>query len=131
MEESVDFVQRVAKQTKRDFWVEGTSKAYRIHIRFAAKVGSEEYKKLLEVSSSGRNEAANSFTVRIWEAVLIGLKNPVTKDRNSKDRYEWQLSDANVSAEEIGKSILAAVASDIRVSVTSERVEVIVSKTES
>lgn len=131
MEESVDFVQRVAKQTKRDFWVEGTSKAYRIHIRFAAKVGSEEYKKLLEVSSSGRNEAANSFTVRIWEAVLIGLKNPVAKDRNSKDRYEWQLSDANVSAEEIGKSILAAVASDIRVSVTSERVEVIVSKTES
>ena len=130
MEESVDFVQRVAKQTKRDFWVEGTSKSYRIHIRFAAKVGSEEYKKLLEVSSTGRNEAANSFTVRIWEAVLVGLKNPVTKDKNSKARYEWQLSDASVSAEEIGKSILAAVASDIRVSVTSERVEVIVTKEE-
>ena len=63
--------------------------------------------------------------------MLIGLKNPVTKGKNSKDRYEWQLSDANVSAEEIGKSILAAVASDIHVSVTSEQVEVIVSKTES
>ena len=47
MEESVGFVQRVAKQTKGDFWVEGTGKSYRIHIRFAAKVGSAEYKKLL------------------------------------------------------------------------------------
>ena len=43
--------------------------------------------------------------------------------------YEWQLSDdAGISEKEIGKSILGAVASDIRVSVTSDRVELIVSK---
>ena len=129
MEESVGFVQRVAEQTQRDFWVEGTGLAYRIHICFAARVGSEEYRKLLQVSSSGRNEAA-SFSSRIWEAVLNGMKSPSgsrKKDAKASD-YQWQLSDIGISEEEIGKSILGAVASDIRVSVTSERVEIIVTK---
>ncbi len=129
MEESVGFVQRVAGQTQRDFWVEGTGLAYRIHICFAARVGSEEYKKLLQVSSSGRNEAA-SFSSRIWEAVLSGVKNPSgSKKKGAKPSdYQWQLSDIGISEEEIGKSILGAVASDIRVSVTSEKVEIIVAK---
>ena len=128
MEESVGFVQRVADQTNRDFWIEGTGLLYRIHIRFAAKVGSEEYKKLIEVSSSGKNDAASSFSSRIWEAVLMGMKNPSNKEKGIKNNFEWQLSDAGVSEEEIGKSILGALASDISVSVTSERVELIVSK---
>ena len=127
IEESVSFVQRVAEQTSRDLWVEGTGLSFRIHIRFAAKVGSEEYKKLLEVSSSGRNEAANGFSGRIWEAVFLGLKSPANKDKSSKG-YRWQLSNAGVSEEEIRNSILAAVASDIRVSVTSERVELVIMK---
>lgn len=129
MEEAVGFVQSVAEQTKRDFWIEGTGVVYRIHICFAAKVGSEEYKKLLEVSSSGRNMAANSFSGWIWNAVLTGMKNPVNKDKGSKSAYKWQLSDAGISEEEIGKSILGALADDISVSVTSERVELIISKT--
>ena len=128
MEESVGFVQRVADQTNRDFWIEGTGVVYRIHIRFAAKIGSDEYKKLIEVSSSGKNEAANSFSSRIWAAVLMGMKNPAYREKGIKNNFEWQLSDAGVSEEEIGRSILGALASDIRVSVTSEQVELIVSK---
>ena len=127
-EESIGFIQRVVDHTARDFWIEGTASLYRIHIRFAAKVGSEEYKKLIEVSTSGRNEAVNDFYGRIWEAVLVGLRRPQEKNRDMKESYEWNLNEAGMTEEEIGKSILGAVASNVRVNVTSERVELIVSK---
>ncbi len=127
-EESLGFVQRVVDHTSRDFWIEGTGEIYRIHLRFDAKVGSEAYKKLIMLSSSGRNEAANTITGKVWEAVLMGLKRPPEKDKG-KNSFVWRLSEAGVDEEEIGKSILGAVASDVRVSVTTERVELIVSKT--
>ena len=60
---------------------------------------------------------------------MVRMKNPVNKDKGSKSAYKWQLSDAGISEEEIGKSILGALADDISVSVTSERVELIISKT--
>ena len=127
-EESLGFVQRVVDHTSRDFWIEGTGEIYRIHLRFDAKVGSEAYKKLIMLSSTGRNEAANSITGKVWEAVLMGLKRPPEKGKG-KNSFTWQLSEAGVDEEEIGKSSLGAVASDVRVSVTTERVELIVSKT--
>ncbi len=127
-EESLGFVQRVVDHTSRDFWIEGTGEIYRIHLRFDAKVGSEAYKKLIMLSSTGRNEAANSITGKVWEAVLMGLKRPPEKGKG-KNSFTWQLSEAGVDEEEIGKSILGAVASDVRVSVTTERVELIISKT--
>ena len=77
---------------------------------------------------SGRNAADNGISGRIWEAVLIGLKRPSGKGKDDRDGYEWHLSDATVTEEEIGQSILGAMASDIRVSVTTERVELTVSK---
>ncbi len=130
MEEAVSFVQRVAEQTGRDFWIEGTGVAYRIHICFRAQVGSDGYKKLLQVSSTGRNEASNSFSDRIWSAVFMGMKPPTARRRKNvkAGNFEWQLSDTGVSEEEIGKSVLGAVANDIRVSVTSEGVEIIIEK---
>ena len=128
-EESLGFVQRVVDHTSRDFWIEGTGEIYRIHLRFDAKVGSEAYKKLIKLSTSGRNEAANSIAGKVWEAVLMGLKRPPEKGSKGKNSFVWQLSEAGVNEEEIGKSILGAVASDVRVSVTTERVELIVSKT--
>ena len=127
-EESLGFVQRVVDHTSRDFWIEGTGEIYRIHLRFDAKVGSEAYKKLIMLSTSGRNEAANSIAGKVWEAVLMGLKRPPEKGSKGKNSFVWQLSEAGVNEEEIGKSILGAVASDVRVSVTTERVELIVSK---
>ena len=127
-EESLGFVQRVVDHTSRDFWIEGTGEIYRIHLRFDAKVGSEAYKKLIMLSSTGRNEAANSITGKVWEAVLMGLKRPPEKGKG-KNSFTWQLSEAGVDEEEIGKSILGAVASDVRVSVTTEQVELIIAKT--
>ena len=127
-EESLGFVKGVVDHTSRDFWIEGTGAVYRLHISFNARIGSEEYKKLIKISSSGRNDADNGFSGKIWNAVLMGLKRPNGKGKGSKGSYEWRLSDTAVSEEEIGQSILGAMASDIRVSVTTERVELTISK---
>ena len=127
-EESVEFIQRLMDQTWREFWIEGTGVVYRLHIRFAAQVGSAEYKKLLDISSSGKNDAVSGLTGRIREAMLMGMKRSPEKGKESKGGFEWQLSSSDASEEEIGKSILGALASDIRVSVTSERVELIVAR---
>ena len=127
-EESLGFVQRIVDHTTREFWIEGTGELYRIHLRFDAKVGSEEYKKLLKLSTSGRNDAANSITGKVWEAVLMGLRRPPEKGKSARNNFVWQLSEAGLEEDEIGKSILGALASDVRVSVTAERVELIVSK---
>ena len=127
-EESLGFIKQLVEHAARDFWIEGTGSTYRLHISFDARVGSEEYKKLINISSSGRNAADNGISGRIWEAVLIGLKRPSGKGKDGRDGYEWHLSDAAVTEEEIGQSILGAMASDIRVSVTTERVELTVSK---
>lgn len=127
-EEAIGFIHRLMERTWRDFWIEGTAAEYRIHIRIAAQVGSDEYKKLIEISSSGRNEAVNSLSGMIWEAVFIGLRHPQGEEKNGRRDYEWHLNESGLSQEEIGKSILGAVASDVRVRVTSDRVELIVFK---
>ena len=128
-EESLGFVRQLVEHAARDFWIEGTGSTYRLHVAFDARVGSEEYKKLINISSSGRNAADNGLSGRIWEAVLIGLKRPSGRGKDGEVGYEWHLSDAAVTEEEIGQSILGAIASDIQVSVTTERVELTVSKT--
>ena len=127
-EESLGFIKRIVDHTSRDFWIEGTGTMYRLHISFYAKIGSEEYKKLINISSSGRNDANNSLSGRIWEAVLMGLKRPGGKGKDSREGFEWHLKDTEISEAEISQSILGAMASDIRVSVTAERVELTISK---
>ena len=88
----------------------------------------EEYKKLLELSSSGKNEAVNTINQKILEAIMLGRERLSGKKRGSKDSFEWKLSETEVSQDDIGRSILAKFSDDIRISVTSSCVELIVEK---
>jgi hypothetical protein len=129
-EESVDLLSKIMGHAKRDFWIEGTAKTYRIHIRAASSLGSaEEYKKMLALSSSGKNAAVNNINQKIMEAMLYGSQRLSGKKKGSKDSFEWKLSDEQVEEADIGKSILAKLANDIRINILSDRVELIVLKT--
>ena len=124
-EESIGLMQMFTEQAWREFWVEGTNNVYRIHFRTFVQVNSlEEYQKLIQLSSKGRNDAAKSINTRIMEAVLLGRDKLLSK----KKTFEWQLSEEKVNEEEIGKSILGKMASDVRVCVTEKWVELIVVK---
>ncbi len=126
-EESIGIIKNIVSDAKVSFWIEGSGLIYRIHLAFSARIGSEEYKKLLSLSSSGRNEAARAFPGRLWEIIVRGIDSQ-TDDRQEKSSYEWNLSEETVSAEQIGEFILAAIADDIKVSVRKDKVELLVIK---
>ena len=78
------------------------------------------------------DEAVQGFAAHIWDAVLKGIKatsSPSAEDNEVKEDYEWYMNDEEINEDELGESILAAVASDIKVNVTREKVEFVVVKT--
>ena len=126
-EEAIGIV-RSMTDTKLRFWVEGSGTVFRIHIAFIPDIGNEGdkdgYKKLLSLSTSGRNEAINTFSGKIREIMAIGIISNTDRDKS----YKWSLSENPISEDEIGESLLAAVADDVRVSATREKVELVVEK---
>ena len=128
-EESVDLFERLLSHAQRDFWVEGTAKLYRIHLRSPVRLnGAEEYKRLVELSSRGKNDAVKTISARIAEAMLLGSQKFVSKKRGGKESFEWKLSNNEITEEEIGRSIVAKVANDVRINVSPDSVELIVLK---
>ncbi len=127
-EETIGLMQQFTEQSWREFWVEGSTSVYRVHLRTFAKVNSlDEYQKLIQLSTTGRNEAAKSLNMRIAEVMLIG-RDKLLKKKGQAEPFEWKLSEEKMDEEEIGKSILGKMASDVRVSVTEKWIELIVMK---
>ena len=97
---------------------------YRIHISFQPQLGSDEYKKLLNLSTSGRNEAVKNFGDKIREIMIIGIKSTEEHDKS----YKWSLSDNENNTDNLGESLISAMADDVRVSVTRNKVELVIEK---
>ena len=133
-EETIGIISSIVEGANTSFWIEGSGLKYRIHVSFSAKLDSAEYKKLINLSSSGKNEAAKGFTARIWDIMIRGLNDAQNSDndKNNSDTgtgYNWSLSEADeINEEEISESILGAIADDIKVSVTKDRVNFMVIK---
>jgi small-conductance mechanosensitive channel len=125
-EEAVLLIVNLVGDVKTSFWIEGSGLTYRLHLSFATTVGSEEYKRLIGLSSSGRNEALSGLGGRIFDAMMRGVTS-VDKEESSQE-YEWELDKKEVSQDELSESILGALSSDIKVSVTREKVEFVVAK---
>ncbi len=123
-EESILFIQDVMGNTKMKFWIEGSGVKYKIHLSFKASVGSKEYKRLLDLSSSGKNEAINSIPGRVFEAMRMGIEAMMS---GNSSQYEWKLDRSSFSQKELNESILAATAGEITVHILKDQVEFIVS----
>ena len=126
-EEAIGIMKGIVNDSRSKFWVEGSGLKYKMHLRFALAVGSDEYKKLLSLSTSGKNEAVHSLAGKIWEKMIAGVKS-AGDSTDSSGNYEWSIHDNPDDPDSIGESILAAIADDIKVSVTKDRVELIVLK---
>lgn len=126
-EEAIGIMKGIVNDSRSKFWVEGSGLKYKMHLRFALAVGSEEYKKLMALSTSGRNEAVHTLAEKIWERMIAGVKS-TGDSADSNEDYEWSIHDNPDDPDSIGESILAAIADDIKVSVTKDRVELIVLK---
>ncbi|MCR4762073.1 MAG: mechanosensitive ion channel family protein [Lachnospiraceae bacterium] len=127
-EEALKIIASIVEDVKTNFWIEGSGQKYQIHLTFKAQVGSEEYKKLINLSSSGRNEAVIGIADRIWEIMVKGLDLNQQESREEKGSFEWSLRDDNLDESKISESILAGIADDVKVSVTRDKVEFLVIK---
>ena len=126
-EEAIGIIGSIVESAKARFWVEGSGLKYRIHLAFPASVGSEEYKKLMSLASSGKNEAVRSLSAKIWETMITGLGSNAD-DSSRGEQFEWSLHNDEPNVGQIGESILIAIADDIKVSVTKENVELLIIK---
>lgn len=125
-EESIALIQTLINGSKASLWIEGSGLEFRIHLTIDTRVGTEEYKRLIGLSSSGKNEAIKGFTGRIFDAMIRGVKTVDNSDGAQK--FEWDMDSENISQDELSESILAAIASGIKVGVTKEKVELVVEK---
>ena len=127
-EEMTELMHRLLGRAQRDFWVDGTGKILRLHARASTKPGSvEEYKKLVELSSTGHNDGIGTLNQRIMEAIMLGRRR--IEEKGDKHRFEWSLSSDEINEDKIGRSILTSLADDIRISVKEDSVELLVVKT--
>lgn len=123
-EEALGITSKIAGGGILNMWVEGSGFKYSIHITFPSScIGSDEYKDLIGLSSSGRNEAVKDLSGKIREIMVMGL-NAATQ--RGKEEYSWSLKADFANEDEIGRNILTTVADDIRVSVSQVQVEFIV-----
>ena len=126
-EEIIGIMSSIVDDVKSKFWIEGSGQKYRIHLRFPANINSNEYKMLISLSSSGRNEAANTLAEKIWEKMVVGIRIADAPGTKSSE-YEWSIHDNELEKGAISESILMALADDIKVSVTKETVDLVVVK---
>ncbi len=122
VEETTLLMYDLIGDTTSRIWIEGSGLSYRTHLTFNAEIGSEEYKKLIALSSSGKNDAATGVAGLIFEAMLLGLN---TLKTDKKDR-EYKIHKENLSQDEISQSILASLSDEIKVGVTKNHVELTV-----
>ena len=123
-EEVIGIMGSISKNAKAKFWIDGSGQKFRIHMSFPTAVGIEEYKRLLSLSTSGKNEAIKTISDKIRETVTTGILN--NSDDKAQD-FEWSIHD-EPNTVQIGESILVSLADDIKVNVTREKVEILVVK---
>ena len=123
-EEMLGIMGSIAGNAMAKFWIDGSGQKYRLHMSIPTSVGVEEYKRILALSTSGKNEAVKTLTAKIMETMATGIRGN-TGDK-SQD-YVWSIHD-EPNAVQIGESILVGMADDIKVNVTHEKVEMLVIK---
>ena len=154
-EEMMGLMRSITGETEGTFWIEDEGGEYRLHLRVNTMLNIDKKEQLLSVASSGKNESAKGLMGRLrdffdwgYDEDLNEFASPLmlpdmyehstspTLDWEwSMQRYERALSvkmDSDPSAreawDELEKSVVKHVADDIKVSIRSGTVEMIILK---
>ena len=92
-EEGLRIILGIMEEVKADFWIEGSGQVYRIHIRFNAKVGSVEYRRLLSLSSEGKNEAVQGINGWLLNKLMTGTGKISENSDDTDEKLEWTLKE--------------------------------------
>ena len=126
-EESIGIVRKILEDAKAAFWIEGSGQTYRIHLQLPVSVDSGEYRRLVALSSSGRNDGANRLNIKIWSIMMNGI-GQLKSDGATDMMWSMREDRKNISEDEIAESVLNSFADDIRVFMTKTSVEIVVEK---
>ena len=138
------------------FWIEEEDQEYRLHLQVRARLSEEKRERLLDVSSSGKNESAKGLMGRLrdffdWgsDADLSAYSSPLLLpdafEQSSSPMLDWEWSMSRYERalssqmeqgdqavkeawDELEKSVVSHVADDVKVAIRSGTVEMIIIK---
>ncbi|MBO4217536.1 MAG: hypothetical protein J5940_06300 [Clostridia bacterium] len=156
-EETVGLARALTGLAEADFWIEDEDGEFRIHLKTRANMNGELRKKLLSMSSSGKNAAAKGIMGKIRDLieramepvdgsidlfypdgwVYTGADSDPAHITMAADCY-WSLNqyrqsfedrkDSSEEWDELEKSLVAKLADDVRVGIKDGNVEMIIYK---
>ncbi len=154
-EEMMGMMRSITGETEGQFWIEDQDDEYQLHLRVNTRLTSERREQLLSASTSGKNESAKGLMGRLRDFFDWGsdgdlayfsspLLMPEMMEHSSSPaldlewsmmRYENSLAEriqtdaaAMAAWDELEKSVVKHVADDVKVSIRSGVVEMIIVK---
>jgi len=145
----------IAGDVSGKFWIETENDVYRLRLRVNAALSRQERQKLLEASSTGKNEATHSFMGRLRDFLFRDVDDeiaayntsmltagaasdgfrPVTDWEWSLTRYQDTLSalktehpEAAEAWDELEKSVVSNVADDVKISIRGFETDITIIK---
>ncbi len=133
------------------FWIESEGKKFELHVSLCPNefLNAEKRKKLISVSSDGKNSAAVGVMAKIKLAAqfmladyqqgrmkIPAIYDEVLKDDKDTSSVVWSLNDYQDKArkekgeqwDELEKSIVSNIADNVLVNLQGDKVEIIVKK---
>jgi hypothetical protein len=154
-EEMMSLMRSVTGAGEGLFWIEDDKNEYRLHLQVNTRLTGEEREKLLEVSSSGKNESAKGLMGRLrdffdWNSDedLANYSGPLMMpdmfEHSSSPMLDWEWSmkryesslysrmendpKAREAWDELEKSVVKNVADDVKVYIRNGVVELVILK---
>ena len=154
-EEMMGLMRSVTGAGEGLFWIEEEDQEYRLHLQVRARLSEEKRERLLDVSSSGKNESAKGLMGRLRDFFDWGsdedlatftspLLMPEAFEHTSSPVLDWEWSmrryesalcaqmandpAARDAWDELEKSVVKNVADDVKVYIRNGVVELVILK---
>ena len=154
-EEMMGLMRSVTGAGEGLFWIEEEDQEYRLHLQVRARLSEEKRERLLDVSSSGKNESAKGLMGRLRDFFDWGsdedlatftspLLMPEAFEHTSSPVLDWEWSmrryesalcaqmandpAARDAWDELEKSVVKHVADDVKVLIRNGVVELVILK---
>ena len=154
-EEMMGMMRSITGEKQGRFWIEDENGVYQLHLQVKTRMTNEKRESLLEVSSSGKNEAAKGLMGRlrdffdrgsdedVFQASPMLMSGVYEHSSSPSLDWEWKMTQYQTALEEgvrrddrsareawdeLEKSVVAHAADEIQVCIRGQTVEMIIVK---
>jgi len=154
-EEMMGMMRSITGEQQGQFWIEDEDGVYQLHLKVKTRMTNEKRESLLEVSSSGKNEAAKGLMGRlrdffdrgsdedIFQSSPMLMSGMYEHSSSPSLDWEWKMTQYQIALEEgvrhddkkaqeawdeLEKSVVAHAADEIQVCIRGQTVEMTIVK---